>query len=187
MEAEDAGVPTRAFRARFETTRGEFVIAVHPDWAPRGAERLHELVVGGVLDGTRFFRVLEGFVAQFGIPGDPEVAAAWRRRTIPDDPVVASNTRGRVTFATSGPDTRTTQLFVNTGDNAALDQMGFAPLGEVVEGLDVVESLYAEYGEGAPRGEGPDQQRIHLEGNPYLEREFPELDWIRRATIEPEA
>ncbi|MGH7699737.1 MAG: peptidylprolyl isomerase [Gemmatimonadales bacterium] len=180
----ERGDAADTFRARFETSEGDFVIEVHRDWAPLGADRFHELVSSGYYDGARFFRVLPGFVAQFGIHGDPQVAAAWRERRIADDPVRESNARGTVTFATGGPDTRTTQVFINYADNGRLDAMGFAPFGRVVEGMDVVDRLHAGYGEGAPRGPGPDQSRIQAEGNAYLEREFPELDYVRRAAIE---
>jgi peptidyl-prolyl cis-trans isomerase A (cyclophilin A) len=179
--ADDVAPAT--FRARFETTAGDFVIEVHRDWAPHGADRFYTLVKSGYYDGVRFFRVLTGFMAQFGIHGDPQVSALWRERRIPDDSVRQSNTRGMVSFATAGPNTRTTQLFINFGDNGALDGMGFAPLGRVVEGMDVVDRLYAAYGEGAPRGPGPDQGRVQSEGNAYLERDFPQLDFIKRAAL----
>lgn len=172
-----------AFRARFETTAGVFVIDVQHDWAPLGADRFYTLVKSGSYDGVRFFRVISGFMAQFGIPGDPRVAAVWSERRIPDDPVRESNTRGMVSFATAGPNTRTTQLFINYANNQRLDGMGFAPFGRVVEGMDVVDRLFAAYGEGAPRGRGPDQGRIEAEGNAYLQREFPKLDSVTRATI----
>jgi peptidyl-prolyl cis-trans isomerase A (cyclophilin A) len=171
------------FRARFETTAGDFVIEAHRDWAPFGADRFYNLVKGGYFDGVRFFRVISGFMAQFGIHGDPHVAAAWRDQRIPDDPVHESNTRGMVSFATAGPDTRTTQLFINYGDNRRLDGSGFAPFGQVVDGMEVVDRLYAGYGEGAPGGQGPDQGRIEGEGNAYLGREFPKLDQVRRAML----
>lgn len=171
------------FRARFRTSAGDFVVEVHREWAPNGADRFYNLVTSGFYDGNRFFRVLEGFVAQWGIHGDPEVAAAWSRARIPDDPVDRSNVRGTLTFATAGPDTRTTQVFINYRDNARLDDMGFAPIGEVVEGMEVVDDLHAGYGEGAPQGEGPAQARIRQEGNAYLDEEFPRLDHIEGATI----
>ena len=173
-----------SFRARFETTKGVVVIEVRRAWAPGGADRLYNLVRSGYYDGVRFFRVLPGFMAQFGIHGDPAVMAAWREQRIPDDPVRRTNLRGMVTFATAGPGTRTTQLFINYGNNDRLDAMGFAPFGQVVEGMDVVDQLYGGYGEGAPRGRGPLQERIHAEGNAYLERAFPQLDYIKRARIE---
>ena len=172
-----------SFRARFETSAGDFVIEVHRAWAPLGADRFYNLVDAGFFDGVRFFRVISGFMAQFGIHGDPRVAAAWRDQLIADDAVRASNTRGMVTFATAGPGTRTTQLFINYGDNSRLDGAGFSPFGRVVEGMDVVDRLHAGYGEGAPRGRGPDQGRIEAEGNAYLEREFGELDYITRARV----
>ncbi len=171
------------FRARFETSAGAFVIEVKRDWAPQGADRFYNLVKSGYYDGVRFFRVISGFMAQFGIHGDPQVSAAWRERRIPDDPVRQSNARGMVTFATAGPNTRTTQVFINFRDNGMLDGQGFAPFGRVVEGMEVVDRLYAGYGEGAPGGAGPDQGRIQAEGNAYLERDFPKLDYIKRATI----
>ena len=171
------------FRVTLATTQGNVVIEVDPALAPQGAERLREMVEAGVLDGARFFRVVPGFVVQFGIAADPTVAATWRNRPIRDDPVKASNVRGSVTFATAGPNTRTTQLFVNLRDNERLDSMGFAPIGRVIEGMDVVDRLYSGYGEGAPQGRGPRQDRIQSEGEAYLAREFPELDRIERATI----
>jgi len=181
--ATGGGAAPATFRARFETTAGDFVVEVHRDWAPNGADRFYELVKGGSYDGVRFFRVLSGFMAQFGINGDPKVSAVWRERRIPDDPVRQSNTRGMVTFATAGPNTRTTQVFINFGDNRMLDGQGFAPFGQVVEGMDVVARLYAGYGEGAPGGNGPEQGRIQFEGNAYLAKAFPKLDWVKRATI----
>ena len=172
------------FQARFETSKGDFVIEVHRDWAPLGADRFYNLVNSGFFDGVRFFRVISGFMAQFGIHGDPKVAAAWRDATIADDPVRQHNARGMLSFATAGPNTRTTQLFINYADNSRLDGMGFAPFGEVVEGMAVVDSLYGGYGEGAPNGRGPDQMRIHIEGEKYLARQFPKLDKIKKATVE---
>ena len=173
-----------SFRARFATTKGDFVIVVHRVCAPRGADRLYNLVRSGFYDGVRFFRVIPGFMAQFGIHGDTAVTGAWRQRVIPDDPVRRSNQRGMVTFATAGPGTRTTQLFINYRDNNRLDASGFAPVGEVVQGMDVVDKLYGDYGEGAPQGRGPDQYRMNLEGERYLARQFPRLDKIKQATIE---
>jgi peptidyl-prolyl cis-trans isomerase A (cyclophilin A) len=173
------------YRARFETSKGDFVIEVHRDWAPIGADRFYNLVRNGYYDGVRFFRVIDGFMAQFGMSGDPLVTAQWRVATLQDDPVVQSNTRGTVTFAMTGqPNSRTTQIFINYGDNSNLDGMGFAPFGEVVEGMEVAASLYSGYGEGAPRGQGPDQGQIQARGNEYLESDFPNLDYIVHATIE---
>jgi peptidyl-prolyl cis-trans isomerase A (cyclophilin A) len=172
------------YRARFSTSAGDFVIEVKREWAPIGADRFYNLVRSGYYDGIKFFRVISGFMAQFGIHGDSQVSATWRNQRIADDPVRQSNTRGMVSFATAGPGTRTTQVFINFGDNRRLDGMGFSPFGKVVEGMDVVDRLYAEYGEGAPRGRGPDQARMQAEGNAYLEREFGKLDSVKQATIE---
>jgi peptidyl-prolyl cis-trans isomerase A (cyclophilin A) len=171
------------YRVRFDTSRGEFVVEVTRAWAPRGADRFYNLVSHGFYDDARFFRVISGFMVQFGISGDPAVSSRWADANIPDDPVTMSNTRGRITFATAGPDTRTTQVFINYDDNSPLDRMGFAPFGAVVEGMDVVDALYADYGEGAPQGMGPDQQRIEQEGTPYLTAAYPRLDYIRTARI----
>jgi peptidyl-prolyl cis-trans isomerase A (cyclophilin A) len=171
------------FRVRFRTTEGPFTVEVRRSWAPRGADRFYNLARHGFYDGTRFFRVIEGFVAQFGLSGDPELDALWRRHPIADDSVRQSNERGTLTFASAGEDTRTTQLFVNLRDNARLDGMGFAPVGRVVEGMEVVDALYAGYGEGAPRGAGPSQRRIVSEGNEYLENEFPKLDYIEETEV----
>ncbi|MDP2481144.1 MAG: peptidylprolyl isomerase [Candidatus Palauibacterales bacterium] len=184
----DTGAGARAsapdsFRVRFATSAGDFIVEVRRAWAPRGADRFYELVRAGYYDGNRFFRVLPGFVAQFGISGDPAVSARWRGRPIRDDPVRKSNTRGTLAFAAAGPDTRTTQVFVNLTDNSRLDGMGFAPFGEVVDGMAAVDSLYAGYGEGAPRGQGPDQGLIQREGNRYLEDSFPKLDAIDSARV----
>jgi peptidyl-prolyl cis-trans isomerase A (cyclophilin A) len=174
-----------SFRAKFETSAGDFVIAVQRRWASKGADRFYNLTRSGYYDGVRFFRVISGFMVQFGIHGDPAVSAAWRDQRIPDDRVNGTNLRGRVTFATAGPGTRTTQVFINFGSNDALDAQGFAPFGEVVEGMDVVDRLYSGYGEGAPRGRGPDQGRLQAQGNAYLERDFPRMDYVKRATIVP--
>lgn len=171
------------FQARFETSKGDFTIEVHREWAPHGADRFYNLVNNGFYDGVRFFRVLDGFMAQFGISGDPEVSAVWRVLAIPDDPVVQSNTRGFVSYAMAGPNTRTTQIFINFGDNSGLDGQGFSPFGTVVSGMEVVDALHSGYGEGAPRGTGPSQGRIQAEGNAYLESDFPQLDHVVRASI----
>ena len=172
------------FQARFETTKGEFVVEVTRAWAPNGADRFYNLVRNGFFEDVRFFRVMENFMAQFGLHGDPQVQAAWTMATIPDDTVMASNTRGTLTFAMRGADTRTTQLFLNFVDNSRLDEMGFAPIGTVVEGMDVVDQIYAGYGESASRGgNGPLAQNIAARGNEYLEESFPELDYIVSAAL----
>ena len=171
------------FNANFDTSKGVFVVTVHRDWAPNGADRFYNLVKNGFYDDVRFFRVIDGFMAQFGIHGIPAVASAWNNANIKDDAVKQSNKRGYVTFATRGPNTRTTQLFINFGDNAALDKQGFSPFGEVTKGMDVVDKIYNGYGEGAPRGKGPDQGRLQAEGNAYLAKDFPKLDYIKTATI----
>src|SRR5437867_1708887 len=173
-----------SFRARFSSTKGDFVIEVHRAWAPLGADRFYNLVRSGFYDGVRFFRVLPGFMAQFGIHGDTAVVSAWRERVFPDDPVRRTNGPGMVTFATAGPGTRTTQVFINFVDNSRLDGMGFAPFGRVVSGVDVISKLYGGYGEGAPRGRGPDQMKLNIEGEKYLARQFPKLDKIITATVE---
>jgi cyclophilin family peptidyl-prolyl cis-trans isomerase len=164
--------------ARLETTKGDVLIEVHPEWAPRGAKRFRELIEAGFYDGCKFFRVLDGFMAQVGMNGDPAVNSQWDKKKLRDDPVIQSNKPGFVTFATSGKDSRTTQFFINTGDNSQLDSQGFSPFGKVIEGQDVVTSFCSRY------GEQPDQDRIRRTGNEYLEREFPQLDAIVRATIE---
>jgi peptidyl-prolyl cis-trans isomerase A (cyclophilin A) len=171
------------FRVRFETTKGPFVLEVTRAWAPRGADRFFNLVRAGYYDDVAFFRVIEGFMVQFGINGEPRVNAVWREARIPDDPVTQSNRRGMVTYAMAGPDTRTTQLFINFKNNVSLDGQGFAPFGRVVEGLSVVDSLYSGYGEGAPRGMGPDQGRVQGEGNAYLRGSFPRLDFVKTARV----
>jgi peptidyl-prolyl cis-trans isomerase A (cyclophilin A) len=172
------------YRVNFDTTAGTFVLEVHREWAPKGADRFYNLVKNGFYDDCRFFRVLSGFMAQFGINGDPSVQAAWRSANITDDPVTQSNKRGYITFATAGPNTRTTQVFINFGDNSSsLDKQGFAPFGRVVTGMDVVDKLYSGYGEGAPRGKGPDQGQIQMQGNAYLAKQFPKLDYVKSATI----
>ncbi len=174
-----------SFKARFETSKGAFTVEVTRSLAPNGADRFYNLVRSGFFKDVEFFRVIAGFMCQFGIHGDPAVAAAWREARIPDDPVKGSNVRGAITFATAGPNTRTTQLFINFGDNTRLDGMGFSPFGKVTEGMDVVDKINSEYGEGAPRGRGPDQGRIQKEGNAYLKKDFPNLDYIKSAAILP--
>ena len=166
------------FSVRLETSAGSVVIQVTRDWAPIGADRFYNLVRNGFYDEQRFFRVVPGFVVQWGLSGNPKLNMAWRQANILDDPVVQSNTRGRITFAkTNQPNTRTTQLFINLGDNAKLDGMGFASFGEVVEGMEVVDAINAEY------GQQPNQRQIAMNGNAYLEENFPNLDYIIKAEI----
>ncbi|MBM4183462.1 MAG: peptidylprolyl isomerase [Gemmatimonadetes bacterium] len=173
-----------SYRIQFETSKGNFVVQVDRSSAPNGADRFFRLVTEGFYDDVRFFRVLSGFMAQFGINGDPEVTARWRAQPIQDDPVVGSNSRGTITFAkTNQANSRTSQVFINLVDNANLDGMGFAPFGRVVEGMDVVDQLYAGYGEGAPQGNGPAQGQIVSQGNAYLTQSFPLLDHVVRARV----
>ena len=175
------GVPSQ-YTVELDTTKGVIVIEVRRDWAPNGADRFYELVQNGYFTDVAFFRVVGGFMAQAGISGDPAVNAVWREKRIQDDPVKASNMRGTITFATSGPDSRTTQFFINFSDNSRLDGMGFAPIGKVKD-MAPVDALYDGYGEGAPRGRGPSQGQMQTEGNPYLKANFPKLDYIKSARI----
>src|SRR5688500_15109063 len=172
------------YTANFDTSAGSFVITVHRDWAPHGADRFFNLVKNGFFNEVRFFRAIPNFMVQFGIHGTPAIAAVWQQARLPVDKVVQSNRRGFVTYAMGGsPDTRTTQMFINFRDNTNLDAMGFAPFGQVTSGMDVVDKIYTGYGEGAPRGSGPDQGRIQSEGNAYLMKSFPKLDYVKTATI----
>ncbi len=172
------------YKAKFTTTKGDFVIEVHRDWSPNAADRFYNLVSMGFYDDTRFFRDVSGFMVQWGINGDPMVSTKWMNAGIPDDPVKGSNTRGMATFAMSGaPNSRTTQVFINFADNSRLDPMRFAPFGKVITGMEVVDSLYNGYGEGAPGGHGPDQGRIQSQGNAYLDSQFPKLDGVKHAEI----
>jgi peptidyl-prolyl cis-trans isomerase A (cyclophilin A) len=167
------------FKAKFTTTAGDFVIEVHRDWAPQGADRFYNLVRYGYFTNAAFFRVVPGFVVQFGLNADPAVNKVWKTATIPDDPVMQSNKRGSVVFATAGPNTRTTQLFINFADNSRLDHMGFAPFGTVVEGMDAVDKIYAVY------GESPRQDLITEQGDAYLKANFRDIDRIKVARIVP--
>jgi cyclophilin family peptidyl-prolyl cis-trans isomerase len=177
--AEDGGVP-ETFYVKYECTMGDFVVAYHRDWAPRGVKQVYEIVRDDVHDGARFFRVVPDFVVQWGIPADPDLAAEWRDRTIPDDPVKQSNTRGMVTFATSGKDSRSNQMFINFGDNAALDAQGFSPVGEVVDGMENVDQVEDKYSR--PRPE-PNQAMVQRQGEAYLQENFPDLDTIKRTVF----
>ena len=167
------------FKVRFECSNGTFVVECHRDWAPLGAARFEQLVKEGFYNECRFFRVVSGFVVQFGLSGDPAINKKWRNERIKDDPVKQSNLPGTVTFATYGPNTRTTQLFINLGSNARLDGMGFTPFGKVVEGMNVVQAINFEYGEVANQG------MIQEQGNDYLTKAFPKMDYIKSATIAP--
>lgn len=169
------------YRAKFETSKGDFTVEVTRAWAPLGADRFYNLVKNGFYDDARFFRVIQGFMAQFGINGDPQVSARWRAVRIQDDPVKQSNTRGMVTFAMGGANTRTTQLFISFGDNSRLDAQGFAPFGRVAQGMDVVDKINSEYGDTPSQNQGQIQQQ----GNAYLNAQFPRLDYIRKATVLP--
>jgi peptidyl-prolyl cis-trans isomerase A (cyclophilin A) len=164
---------------------GTIRIQLRPEWAPRGVQRFEDLTEQGFFDGCRMFRVLPGFIAQFGITGDPTVQSKWRSSSIPDDPVKVSNTRGTVVFATAGPNTRTSQIFINTNQkgNGFLDGQGFSPFGEVIEGMEFADQLYSGYGEGAPSGKGPNQGLIQAKGNEYLNAQYPKLSYISKATF----
>ena len=170
------------FAVKLATTAGDIIIDVNRSWAPKGADRWYNLVKNGYYTDIAFFRVINGFMAQVGISGAPKLNTVWRMARIDDDSGKQSNTRGMVTFATAGPNTRTTQFFINFGDNARLDRMGFAPFGKVRD-MVVADKLHAGYGEGAPRGQGPAQGRMQQEGNAYLKKDFPKLDYIKSATI----
>lgn len=166
------------YRASFDTSAGPFVVLVHRDWAPLGADRFYNLVKNGFFNAARFFRVIPNFMVQFGINGDPTIQVPWRNANLQDDPVKQSNRRGTITFATAGPNSRTTQVFINFKDNANLDRQGFAPFGEVVSGMDAVDKINAQY------REEPDQGLIQRRGNAYLTQAFPRLDYVKKATIQ---
>ena len=186
-DATDTAVASPAapdsFVVALETNKGRIVVQAIRAWAPLGVDRFYTLVNAHYFDGNKFFRVLPNFMAQFGISGDPAANVTWKDRNLRDDPVKQSNLRGYLSFATGGPDTRTTQLFINKRDNNRLDGMGFAPFAKVIDGMRVVDSLYMGYGEGAPDGNGPSQDRITSEGNAYLNRYFPKLDSIITARV----
>jgi cyclophilin family peptidyl-prolyl cis-trans isomerase len=174
------------YRAKIETTKGAFVLQVTRSLAPRGADRFYHLVQAGFYDNSRFYRVIAGRFVQFGIAGDPAIAQVWQHAAFPDDPVRASNTPGTFAFAMTGPNARTTQIYINTGDQSRLDKMGFAPFGKVVAGMDVVDSLYSGYGERSGGGmRAGHQAQLFAQGNPYLDRSFPHLDHLLRAVIVP--
>jgi peptidyl-prolyl cis-trans isomerase A (cyclophilin A) len=181
-ETPKAEVPPTAkapdvFKVKFDTTKGDIVLEIHRDWAPLGADRFYELVQAKFFDGERFFRLVKNFIVQFGLNGDPAVNSKWKNMNLVDDPVSKTNSRGTITFATAGAGTRTTQLFINLNNNPGLDSQGFAPFGKVIEGMDVVDQLYAGY------GQAPEQGNIESQGNQYLKEHFPKLDYIKKATI----
>lgn len=172
------------FTVAFETTKGTFSTQVVREWAPIGADQFYNLVRNGFYDDSRFYRTVPGFIVQFGLPGNPEVTPHWLDATMDDDPVQASNVRGTIAYAMTGPGTRTTQVYISLVDNTRLDEQGFAPFGRIVEGMDVVDRLYGGYGENAGGGlRRGDQSRIYAEGNEHLDRDFPELDELIRATV----
>lgn len=174
------------YKVRFDTSAGEFVIQVTRAWAPNGADRFYNLVKNGFYDEARFFRAVPGFMVQFGINGSPDIAKRWINARIPPDKVTQGNKKGSITFAMGAtPDTRTTQVFINFRNNSNLDGMGFAPFGEVVSGIEAVDKIYTGYGEAAPKGGGPPQARVQMEGNAYLMKSYPKMDYIKKATIEP--
>ncbi len=174
-----------SYQVKFTTTKGDFTVTVTRAWAPLGADRFYNLAKHHFYDNASFFRVLPGFVAQFGLSAYPPVNAAWSKATIHDDPIKESNKKYYLTFATAGPNTRTTQVFINLADNPRLDGMGFSAFGQVTEGMNVVDSLYGDYGEGAPSGGGPDQSQIEKQGKPYLDKGWPKLDSIKTTTLTP--
>ncbi len=176
------------FRVRFATSQGDFIVEVHRSWAPIGADRFYNLVAHHFFDGQRFFRVRQGDFAQFGIPGNPRLAQAWRSATISDDSPRQSNVRGTIAYAFTTPNTRATQLFINLADNKQFDPQGFAPIGTITSGMDVVDRFYSGYGETAGGGmRAGHQDALFAEGNAYLIRNFPRLDYIRGARIESAA
>lgn len=173
------------FRVKFQTSQGDFVVEAHKDWAPHGVDRFHELVNMRYFDEGRFFRVVPGFIAQFGVHRDFDVHATWRQFFIVDDPPQQKNLRGTLAFAQSGPGTRTTEIFINLVDNPGLDEERFVPFAKVIEGMDVVDKLYSGYGEMRPKGKDIDPRRVEESTNEYLVQRFPKLDYIKRAPFVP--
>ena len=180
--AQATATAPATYTVKFETTKGDILIDVTRDWAPNGADRFFNLVTIGYFDDIAIFRVIDGFMAQMGIHGDPQVNTVWRNARIVDDPVQGTNSPGMVSFATAGPNTRTTQVFMNLGNNGNLDGMGFAPFGKLRD-MAVLNTIYKGYGEGAPQGRGPHQGLLQSKGNAYLRASFPELDYVKKATI----
>ena len=179
--ADEAGQAPETYKVFFETSGGDFTVEVHREWAPNGADRFYKLVESGFYDDCRFFRVVPGFMVQWGINGDPEIQQNWVKANIRDDRVTKSNKRGLITFATSGKDSRTSQVFINYKDNAFLDSQGFSPFGQVVDGMDVVDGINSQY------GEQPNQGLIQAKGNEYLNKSFPKLTHIKKATVVKDA
>ncbi len=178
------GAAPDSFDVLFETSQGDFRVRVHRDWAPLGADRFHALVRRGFFNNQRFFRTRAGFIAQFGLHGDPRVIAAWKGRTMPDDSARVTNRRGTLAYAFTTAHTRSTQIFINLADNSRLDAEGFAPFGEIVQGVEVIDRLYAGYDESAGGGMRAGRQGgIEREGNAHLTRDFPRLDYIRRCRV----
>ena len=175
------------YKVRMQTSKGDVLILVHRDWAPIGADRFYELTSRGFYNGNRFFRALRGFVVQWGVNGDPNVNKQWSEKSIQDDPPKVSNKVGTVVFAASGaPNSRSTQVFINLGDNSqSLDAQGFSPFGEVIQGMENIMNVYMDYGDGPPNGSGPDQGAIQNQGNTYLQEHFPKLDYIQTAQVVP--
>ncbi|MFN3322867.1 MAG: peptidylprolyl isomerase [Bryobacteraceae bacterium] len=184
-EPAKAEAPPERYKVEFDTSKGTFQIEVIRDWAPRGADRFHQLVRNGYFDDTRFYRVLRNYIVQFGLSADPSTTQMMAQLKLQDDPRKESNRKGTVTFAHYGPNSRTTQVFINLRDNTSLDKDGFTPFGRVIEGMDVVEQISSIYGDWPPRGSGPDQARIVAEGNVYLDRNFPRLDKIKAVRFIP--
>jgi peptidyl-prolyl cis-trans isomerase A (cyclophilin A) len=173
------------FNVNFDTSKGAVIVEVHRDWAPNGVDHFYTLVKTGFYDGNRFFRVVRNFVTQFGINGDPKTNDLWANAPIPDDRVRQSNVRGMLTYAATGaPNSRSTQLFFNLRNNSMLDDKGFAPIGRVTQGMEVVDSFYDSYGDMPPSGQGPDPAQIGIQGNQYLDAHFPRLDFVKKATIQ---
>ncbi len=176
----------QVYHVVFTTTKGNFTLEIQRAWAPNGADRFYNLVKIGYYNNAAFFRVVKGFMVQFGINASPEVNAKWFMARIPDDVASGhSNARGTISFATAGPNTRTTQVFINYSNNTFLDPMGFSPFGVVSQGMNVVDSLFSDYGDGPPSGPGPDQNQLQQHGNAYLQANFPHLDYIKTAEVQP--
>ncbi|HEY2018413.1 MAG TPA: peptidylprolyl isomerase [Bryobacteraceae bacterium] len=172
------------FKVNLDTSKGAIIVEIHRAWAPAGVDHFYTLVKTGFYNGDRFFRVVRNSIVQFGINGDPQLNRLWSTANLSDDPVKEKNVKGTLTYATTGANGRATQLFFNLRDNRPLDKQGFAPIGKVVTGMDVVESIYSSYGDWPPRGQGPDPAKIETQGNEYLQSHFPRLDYIKKATIQ---